>query len=77
MEPDMHASREALRELEIITLGVISNRRREFMSHEIAAVDGDGWHICLPPGFAVTMCHTTSPADCDLQRLWATSAPNR
>lgn len=42
MEPDMRISLEALRELGI-TLGVISNRSREFMSHEIAVVDGNGW----------------------------------
>ena len=42
MEPATRENLEALRALGI-TLGVISNRSREFMSHEIAVVDGTGW----------------------------------
>ncbi|GAB3675951.1 HAD family hydrolase [Salinisphaera aquimarina] len=42
LEPDIRANLEHLRDLGI-TLGVISNRNREFMSHELAIVDGHGW----------------------------------
>lgn len=42
LEPDIRANLEHLRELGI-TLGLISNRNREFMEHELAIVDGTGW----------------------------------
>lgn len=42
LEPDIRANLERLRELGI-TLGLISNRNREFMEHELAIVDGSGW----------------------------------
>lgn len=42
MEPAMRKNLETLSSMGI-TLGVISNRSREFMSHEIAVVDGTGW----------------------------------
>lgn len=41
-EPYTRANLEHLRALGI-TLGLISNRNREFMDHELAIVDGDGW----------------------------------
>ncbi|ROO33737.1 HAD family hydrolase [Salinisphaera orenii] len=42
LEPDIRAHLEHLRSLGLI-LGVISNRNREFMNHELAIVDGTGW----------------------------------
>lgn len=42
LEPDIRANLEHLRELGIV-LGLISNRNREFMNHELAIVDGTGW----------------------------------
>jgi phosphoglycolate phosphatase len=42
LEPDIRANLERLRELGI-TLGLISNRNREFMEHELSIVDGSGW----------------------------------
>jgi len=42
LEPDIRAHLEHLRELGVI-LGVISNRNREFMNHELAIVDDTGW----------------------------------
>jgi phosphoglycolate phosphatase len=42
LEPDMRDNLERLRELGI-TLGVLSNRNRDFMQHELAIVDGSGW----------------------------------
>lgn len=42
LEPDIRANLEHLRALGI-TLGLISNRNREFMTHELAVVDGSGW----------------------------------
>ncbi|MGB0218126.1 MAG: HAD family hydrolase [Sinimarinibacterium flocculans] len=43
MERDARAQLEALRALGI-RLGVLSNRSRRFMAHEIYTVDGSGWH---------------------------------
>ncbi|MES1945236.1 haloacid dehalogenase [Salinisphaera sp. PC39] len=42
LEPDIRPQLEHLRELGI-TLGLISNRNRDFMEHELAIVDGTGW----------------------------------
>jgi len=42
MEPGMRDQLLALRHMGL-KLGVISNRSREFMEHEIAVVDGTGW----------------------------------
>ncbi|ERJ17752.1 phosphoglycolate phosphatase protein [Salinisphaera shabanensis E1L3A] len=42
LEPDTRVNLQALRELDI-TLGLISNRNREFMNHELAIVDDTGW----------------------------------
>lgn len=42
LEPDIRANLERLRKLGI-TLGLISNRNREFMEHELSIVDGTGW----------------------------------
>lgn len=42
LEPDIRQQLEHLRELGI-ALGVISNRNRDFMTHELAIVDGTGW----------------------------------
>jgi len=42
MEPNMRSHLLALRDLGL-KLGVISNRGREYMEHEIAIVDGNGW----------------------------------
>lgn len=42
LEPDTRTNLQALRDLDI-TLGLISNRNREFMNHELAIVDGTGW----------------------------------
>lgn len=42
MEPGMRENLETLIGMGV-RLGVISNRSREFMSHEIAVVDGTGW----------------------------------
>ena len=42
MEKNVRTQIERLRSIGIET-GVISNRRREFLSHELAAVDGRGW----------------------------------
>ena len=56
MEPAMRENLEALRDLGI-TLGVISNRSREFMSHEIAVVDGTGWEDL----FATMVCGDDVP----------------
>lgn len=42
LEPDIRQHLEHLRELGI-TLGLISNRNRDFMEHELAIVDGSGW----------------------------------
>ena len=41
-EPRVRDLLQALRQLPI-TLGVITNRDREFFEHELAAVDGSGW----------------------------------
>ena len=42
LEPDIRENLQHLRDLDI-TLGLISNRNREFMNHELAIVDGTGW----------------------------------
>lgn len=42
LEPDIRAHLEYLRELGIV-LGLISNRNREFMNHELAMVEDGGW----------------------------------
>ncbi len=42
LEPDIRTNLERLRELGVI-LGVISNRNREFMNHELSIVGGTGW----------------------------------
>lgn len=42
LEPDIRANLEHLRSIGLI-LGLISNRNREFMNHELAIVDGTGW----------------------------------
>ncbi|MDE2150482.1 MAG: HAD family hydrolase [Gammaproteobacteria bacterium] len=43
LEPDARAQLNALRALGV-QLGVLSNRARRFMAHEIYTVDGSGWH---------------------------------
>ncbi len=42
LEPDTREQLQRLRKLGVI-LGVISNRNREFMEHELHMVDGEGW----------------------------------
>ena len=42
LEPDIRPQLEHLRELGVKT-GLISNRKREFLEHELALVDGTGW----------------------------------
>lgn len=42
LEPDTREQLRRLRKLGVI-LGVISNRNREFMEHELDMVDGEGW----------------------------------
>ena len=42
LEPDTREQLEHLRQLNI-RLGLISNRKREFLEHELALVDGSGW----------------------------------
>lgn len=42
MEPDARKNLQALRDMDI-KLGVVSNRARTFMAHEIYTVDGSGW----------------------------------
>lgn len=42
LEPDIRANLTHLRELGVL-LGVLSNRNRDFMEHELAIVDGTGW----------------------------------
>src|SRR3546814_19522919 len=43
MEADARAHLLQLQALGI-RLGVLSNRARRFMAHEIYTIDGDGWH---------------------------------
>jgi phosphoglycolate phosphatase len=43
LEADARQHLERLREMDI-QLGVLSNRSRQFMAHEIYMVDGTGWH---------------------------------
>jgi phosphoglycolate phosphatase len=43
LEPDTRAQLEALKALGV-RIGVLSNRRRRFMAHEIYTVDSTGWH---------------------------------
>ncbi|TAM10571.1 MAG: HAD family hydrolase [Nevskiaceae bacterium] len=43
MEADARAQLEALHALGI-KLGVLSNRARTFMAHEVYTIDGSGWH---------------------------------
>ncbi len=42
LEPDIREQLEHLRALGV-TVGLISNRNREFMQHELSIVDGTGW----------------------------------
>jgi len=42
LEPDIRQNLERLRSLGIV-LGVISNRNRDFMTHELSIVEGTGW----------------------------------
>lgn len=42
LEPNIRENLEHLRSLGVI-LGVISNRNRDFMNHELSIVDGTGW----------------------------------
>jgi len=42
LEPDIRPNLEHLHELGIV-VGLISNRNREFMDHELSIVDGTGW----------------------------------
>lgn len=42
LEPDARQQLERLRALDI-PLGVITNRNREFMEHELSIIDGTGW----------------------------------
>lgn len=53
MEPDMRTHLEALRALGL-RLGVISNRRRDFLVRELEQLDGTGWSGL----FDVTVCGT-------------------
>lgn len=43
LEADARKKLQSLRDMGI-TLGVLSNRARNFMAHEIYTVDGTGWH---------------------------------
>ena len=42
LEPDVRPRLTALRDMGI-KLGLLSNRRRDFLQHELAKVDGQGW----------------------------------
>lgn len=51
METDARAQLQALLDLGI-RLGVLTNRRRQFMAHEVYTIDGSGWHEL----FATIVC---------------------
>ncbi|TJY64773.1 HAD family hydrolase [Sinimarinibacterium sp. CAU 1509] len=51
MEPQARTQLLALREMGI-PLGVLTNRRRQFMAHEVYTIDGSGWHEL----FATIVC---------------------
>ena len=88
MEPDARKNLQTLRDMDI-KLGVVSNRARTFMAHEIYTVDGSGWqdlfdtivcgddveHRKPHPDLILKALRTSTSRPLRAAGMWATAPP--